>query len=590
MMSLRFGLILACGLLATTPADAAKRSFKTGVSQNASNPDGDGGIYIYGTLNLKAGIETRNGKQVLEIENNWYAVKGSGRPGNRPYSAAGGSIDTFPPNTYGSIPYSVPFKLATPGAIADIKGLADIVVYRSGNNYSAQVRSVRLKSGLDEVLRQVLAQHNITPLVAPVEDPAVVELGRMLFNDKLLGGNRDTSCATCHLHGLATGDDVSLPAGTLGTGLGPERVLPDDRHVVGRNTQPLFNLKFPEITTQFWDLRVRLVDGQLPVFGTFPEFTHILDAQAILPIIVDDEMLGEPGDLDVFGNPNEMVLAGAGPPPPFGNGGPPAIWAALMVRLLGPDGSVNSPTYPELFEAAFPGATHDIRHVGLAIAAYESDAFTLLDSRWDRYVAGDDDVLSPAVKKGALLFYGKAGCVKCHSGNLMTDQEVYNILVPQVGPGKFLDKPDDFGFGGTPGPAGTGFGTGLAEDRYKFRTPPLRNVRFTGPWMHDGAFTTLEAAVRHHLMPQLSYLNYDASQLSPEHQDEVVSSQLDYTARLATFASDNLPAINLNSNEFYELMAFLYALSSPSLANLPDEVPAEVPSGLPVDSVPVTLP
>ena len=587
-MKLRYGLLVICGVCAASPAVAAKRLFRAPVSQLAHDPDDGGRIQLFGTLYLKAGIETREGRPVLEIENNWYAVRGFGQPGGRRYSAAGGSIDHFPPDTRGHIPYKVPFKLATPGTSYDLIGEADIAVTRFGpESFSARVLSVRLKSGLDDPLRDLLASNGITPLVKPVEDPEQVELGRMLFNDKLLGGNRDTSCATCHLHGRGTGDLVELPAGTLGTGLGPERELPEHRHVVGRNTQPLFNLKLPEVTTQFWDNRVRLIDGQLPPFGTFPEFTHILDAQAILPIIVDDEMLGEPGDLDVFGNPNEMALAGAGPPPPLGNGGPPAIWAALMLRLLGPDGSVNSPTYTELFEDAFPGATHDIRHVALAIAAYESDAFTLLDSPWDKYVAGDDSALNATQKRGALLFYNDFGCAKCHSGNLFSDQEVHNILVPQLGPGKFLDTPDDFGFGGTPGPAGTGFGTGLPEDKYKFRTPFLRNVRATGPWMHDGAFTTLEATVWHHFNPSLSFLYYDEAQLNPKFQDTVKPHTIvELTERMASFDATKVPSREPNPREFYELMAFLYALTSPSIDNLNDEVPDEVPSGLPVDALP----
>ncbi|MCB0238120.1 MAG: hypothetical protein KDH08_05655, partial [Anaerolineae bacterium] len=110
------------------------------------------------------------------------------------------------------------------------------------------------------------------------------------------------------------------------------------------------------------------------------------------------------------------------------------------------------------------------------------DAFTLLDSPWDRFLAGDDSALSTDAQHGALLFYGDAGCARCHSGNLLTDQEFHNAAVPQLGPGKGRQNPYI--------DLGRARETGNPDDRFAFRTPPLRNVALTGPWMHNGAFAT----------------------------------------------------------------------------------------------------
>ena len=88
---------------------------------------------------------------------------------------------------------------------------------------------------------------------------------------------------------------------------------------------------------------------------------------------------------------------------------------------------------------------------------------------------------------------GEAGCSECHSGYLLTDQVAHNIGVPSLGPGKTVSTNIDFGFMLESGEEG---------DRYSFRTPPLHNVALTGPWMHNGAYASLEDAVRHHLDAQ----------------------------------------------------------------------------------------
>ena len=156
----------------------------------------------------------------------------------------------------------------------------------------------------------------------------------------------------------------------------------------------------------------------------------------------------------------------------------------------------------------------------------------------------------------------------------MSDFKHYAIAIPQVGPGKNAADED----------LGLALETGDAADNYKFRTPRLRNVALTGPWMHDGCFTSLEAAVRHHLDCTSSLLGYDAAQL-PSLFQGTVDIDLDRNqARLDALPNDLRGAIGLTESEFDDLMAFMHALTDTESINLvAKDVPVGVPSGLPVN-------
>ena len=193
--------------------------------------------------------------------------------------------------------------------------------------------------------------------------------------------------------------------------------------------------------------------------------------------------------------------------------------------------------------------------------------------RDSRYLAGDKAALSDAAKRGALLFYGKAGCAQCHSGNLLTDQQFHNIGVPQLGPGKLSDDHLDLG---------RFLETGRAEDRYAFRTPPLRNVTLTAPYMHNGAYADLRAAVRHHLNPSGSLQIYDAAMLPTPFKETVRGEPAVIADILKSLDARLVAPPVLHDEQLADLMVFLAALSSPSAADLSGLVPASVPSGLPV--------
>ncbi|GIW40782.1 MAG: methylamine utilization protein MauG [Candidatus Binatia bacterium] len=421
---------------------------------------------------------------------------------------------------------------------------------------------------VDRELREVIAERGITvPDPGPSHDPTRVELGRFLMFDKILSGNKDISCATCHHSLLRTGDGLPVSIGTGGRGLGPLRVRGEDRPFIPRNAPELFVRGSPEWRTMFWDMRVA---GDPETGFSTPAGEHLppgleslLAAQAMFPVTSRDEMRGRPGDLAVDGEPNELAT--------ISDDDLPAIWDALMARLL----SVEE--YRELFAAAYPDLPTEqlgFQHAANAIAAFEATAWALLDSPWDRYLQGDDDALPESAKRGALLFFGKARCSNCHAGSLFTDQQAHNLAVPQVGPGKGAEAPLDFGRGRE---------TGRLEDRYAFRTPPLRNVAVTGPWMHDGAFSTLESAVRHHLDPRASLLGYDpASHLPPELVD-TFQDDPDLLEEMLSLLDEELrePPV-LDESEIADLLTFLEALTDPAALDLSEDIPERVPSGLPV--------
>ncbi len=420
---------------------------------------------------------------------------------------------------------------------------------------------------LDQSLRSAMRSAGISPLDSgPTPAPEKVALGRALMFDKEISGNRDTSCATCHHPLMHTGDALSVSIGTGGRGLGPARILGAGRSFIPRNAPEVFNRGSSEWLTMFWDLRVSRTPQSgfvSPAGATLPTgLDNVLAVQAMFPVTSNDEMRGKPGDADVFGAPNEISTID---PTDF-----PAIWDALMQRVLA------IPAYITLLDAAYPGVSTDalgFQHVANALAAFEIHAWTYLGSPWDHYVEGDDSAMMDDAKRGAILFFGTAGCAKCHSGNLLTDQKTHNLGAPQVGPGKGGEAPQDLGRWRV---------TANAADKYAFRTPPLRNVSMTGPWLHDGAFTTLRAAVQHVLDPATSLRQYDPTQLSPEMQDTFQGDAATIDAILANLDADVATPRHLSDAEVDSLLSFLEALTDPAAADQSADIPDAVPSGLPV--------
>ncbi len=407
----------------------------------------------------------------------------------------------------------------------------------------------------------------------------LVELGRLLFFDKEQSGNRDLSCATCHSPLIATGDGLSTNIGTGGHGLSVSRDAgsypPGLRDPVSRgqrNMTPLFNLGHAQFDRLFWDGRLQ-VDPSIPQGFLTPAgrnlpfgFPSALAALSVFAQTERQEMLGEPGS-------NELADASLVHPEV-------GVWEALVRRL----GAI--PKYVELFTAAFPevsgdGARITIVQVGTALAAFQAIAFRSDNSPFDRYLRGDRNAMGAAAVRGMHLFYGRAGCAGCHSGVFQTDLDFYAIGVPQIGPG-MGDGPsgrEDFGRERV---------TRDPDDRYRFRTPSLRNVVLTGPWGHDGAFNSLEAIVRHHLNPQASLARYDPSQIvMPPRPDLDALDLVAYrdravVAAIAAAIEITPPQPALMEREVLDLLDFLQALTDPAATDLRRWVPKRVPSGLPL--------
>lgn len=132
------------------------------------------------------------------------------------------------------------------------------------------------------------------------------------------------------------------------------------------------------------------------------------------------------------------------------------------------------PGYVEQFKRVFSSAVTR-QGIAQALAAFQRSLVTGT-SPFDRYLAGDEGALSDSAKRGLELFQGDAGCVRCHRGPTLSDGQFYRLGI------SFADQ-------------GLASVTGRHEDSGKFRTPSLRNIAETGPYMHDGSKATLFDAV-----------------------------------------------------------------------------------------------
>lgn len=393
-------------------------------------------------------------------------------------------------------------------------------------------------------------------------DPALVEVGRLLFYDPVLSGGRGVSCASCHHPRHGTADGLSLGLGDGGVGLGPERRadpanLPERR--IPRNAPALLNLGFPEFDTFFHDGRLEADAGSPGGIRTplgadmVGGFASALSAQAMFPVLSADEMAGHGGESDVSRFVRQGLLAHEG-----------GAWDAIAARVG------ESATYSRAL-----GDPVRFTAVADALAAFIAAEWRADDSPFDRHLRGAAP-LTGAAAEGMALFYGGAGCSGCHSGPFQTDHGFHAIAMPQVGPGKaalFEAHARDTGRMRV---------TGDPADAYRFRTPSLRGVAETAPYGHSGAYATLEAVVRHHLDPVGSLRAYDPSQMVlPDLAVDDLRVMRDPAEVDAIAAANELEPRDLTDAEVAAILAFLGALTDETMG--PMGVPDAVPSGLPVD-------
>ena len=168
----------------------------------------------------------------------------------------------------------------------------------------------------------------------------------------------------------------------------------------------------------------------------------------------------------------------------------------------------QTPEYVERFRRVFGTETPGIADAWRAIAAFERSVLSGIRTPLDEFLAGDANALSPSAIRGLGLFLGKANCIECHNGPLLSDQKFYNLGVPR--PPEFAEfgmnevtfrfmlatnnVPEEFyrSFKDDPG---LYLVTKAPEDAGKFRTSPLRHLLDTAPYMHAGQFYTLEEVV-----------------------------------------------------------------------------------------------
>jgi len=277
----------------------------------------------------------------------------------------------------------------------------------------------------------------LPPPPVPANNPASAakaELGKKLFFDRRLSGDGTMNCATCHDPESGYGDRLPVSLS-----------YPTTKN--WRNAPTLINVAYR--ARLFWDGRA----------GS-------LEEQALFPVASAFEM-----------NQNIDFLE---------------------------EELKEVPEYVEAFQAVFGGEITRER-IAMALAAFQRTILST-DAPLDRFLRGDRDALTPLQEKGRGLFVGKGGCVRCHAGALLSDDRFHNLGVPED-PDRFRDprvavtRRFVAKVSGYPGYRDLSEDPGRflvsrdPSDWKAFLTPPLRNVAVTGPYMHNGAFRTLDEVI-----------------------------------------------------------------------------------------------
>jgi cytochrome c peroxidase len=329
----------------------------------------------------------------------------------------------------------------------DVKSGYELESYQT----SSKPLTARRGNPIDLYSIAAKTQLGLPALPVPVDNPITGEkilLGRQLFYDRRLSHNNTISCAMCHIPEQGfTSNELAMAIGIEG-------------RTVRRNAPSLYNVAYVE--RLFHDAR-----------------EHQLELQIWSPLLANNEM------------------------------GNPAI-GYLLEKLK------RLPEYQQRFERVFGDSGINMETLGKALASYQR-ALVSANSPFDRWhFAGESGALNPSAKRGFGLFTGKAGCVACHRIDeayaLFTDQQLHNTGIGyarsmaktpdrrrvQVAPGTFLMVDGDlFAHASEPVPNDLGHYeiSGNPADRWKYKTPTLRNVALSPPYMHDGSLPTLKSVV-----------------------------------------------------------------------------------------------
>lgn len=327
----------------------------------------------------------------------------------------------------------------------------------------------------------------------PPANAVQMELGKKLFIETNLSGNRNISCHTCHNSKMGTSDALALSQ------------TEDGRGVLRRNSSSLFNTGGLHNSFMFWDGRVHY-GPEKKVFSTpeealngpTPKAAHItsvltsaLSAQALFPLLSTEEMKGKKGDNEIADAENNLEA-----------------WNRIVKRLLTEN---EKERYLKLFTASYPeiakdGSTINIGHAAEAMAVFMRQQFQSNGSPFHRYVAGDNSAMNEKEKRGLAVFIDRGNCIACHQGNLLGNNTFFaSVGVPALGAKPF--KPD----------RGRGEINNETVRKYFFKTPSLVNVALNGPYMHNGIFKTLREVIIHYNNVRHSLHHFE---LTPERRAE----------------------------------------------------------------------
>ena len=484
-------------------------------------------------------------------------------------------------------------------------------------------------------VRALLLEHGVTGTVEAslaarlgrAVNPDLADLGRLLFFDRALGlhsdpdGSNGNSCAGCHSPSTGFGDTQSIAIGVDNNSIvGPGRTGPRNQ----RRTPMLINIGFaPRL---MWDGRFSAPSGDpfdnsqgflfpdpegASAFpANHPGIRHLLVAQAHIPPTELPEMAGFTGTSSqpaVSFVGKQLLRRGMGfgssalastsifddghgqaVPAPDENGFRNAqIRDAVTAIVNGIEGYRDR--FGALYQDVADGGPVTYLMIAQAMAEFQI-SLTFANAPVDQFARGDDDALSAAARRGAVVFFGKGKCASCHasggeSNEMFSDFQNHRIggppLAPEFGPGLGNVQ---FAGAGEMEDFGAEHSTGDALKRYMFRTSPIRNVAVQPTFFHNGAFTTLEAAIRHHLDAEQSLRDYDPAANGVPADLRVLSPPRDPI--IAMGLDPALPdGFGISEGEFADLVAFVRdgLLDSRALpAHLCGMVPATVPSGMSV--------
>ncbi|NQZ54340.1 MAG: SCO family protein [Piscirickettsiaceae bacterium] len=365
-------------------------------------------------------------------------------------------------------------------------------------DYSTSSLSITARKGTKTDLLKVLDTPplGLPKIPVPADNPITfdkVELGKKLFFDRRLSLNDTNSCAMCHIPEQGfTNNELEKPLGFEG-------------RVVRRNSPTIYNTAY--LTALFHDGRESTLENQ--VWGPFLA-------------------------------PNEMAMPSIG---------------KVIEKIEGMS------DYNGLFEQAFDGKKTSVVTIGQALASYQR-VLVSGNSDFDRWHYGkEQNAISETAQRGFNLFRGKAQCIACHTVSekhaLFTDNQLHNTGLgwnvsmgkePEserilIAPGHYISvkyatkikagyKPvSDLGYYEiTQDPA----------DRWRYRTPSLRNIALTAPYMHDGSLNNLEQVVEF----------YNQGGFANETQSPLIKP------------------LNLSQTEMSELIDFLKTLTGSNVADL----------------------